>query len=248
MSDESAVKQIAYVYDGTFEGVLCCVFFSYTLREIPAEIRTDELTLLPVRRVPYNEAHAERVAKGIRNNICRKAYSQAQLMFMTDEPGKELAILRYLRRGFDEGARLMGMLSDEWVHRVDKAVKALLSERHRIIQFLRFSDFDGYLAAEIEPKGFVLPLLKQHFIDRFPEERLFVFDRAHGAALVYEDRKSAIVPVGDYEMPEPGEQEKRYRALFKLFYDTIEIKPRHNERCRMSHMPKRFWKNMTEFQ
>ena len=32
------------------------------------------------------------------------------------------------------------------------------------------------------------------------------------------------------------------------FYDTVEIKERHNPRKRMSSMPKRYWETMTEFQ
>ena len=40
----------------------------------------------------------------------------------------------------------------------------------------------------------------------------------------------------------------RYRLLWKRFYDTIAIRERENPRCRMTHMPKRYWNTMTEFQ
>ena len=33
---------IIYRYDGTYEGLLCCVFESYEKREIPSEIITDQ--------------------------------------------------------------------------------------------------------------------------------------------------------------------------------------------------------------
>ena len=49
-------------------------------------------------------------------------------------------------------------------------------------------------------------------------------------------------------MAAPSVQEAQYRRLWKRFYDTIEIKERHNPRRRMSHMPKRYWETMTEFQ
>ena len=42
------------------------------------------------------------------------------------------------------------------------------------------------------------------------------------------------------------EAEERYRALWKQFYRTIAIESRENPRCRMTHMPKRYWENMTE--
>ena len=66
-------------------------------------------------------------------------------------------------------------------------------------------------------------------------------------ALVCSGGKRAFVPLEEYYQPPPNAEELKYRELFKMFYDTIEIKERHNERCRMNHMPKRFWKNMTEF-
>ncbi len=46
----------------------------------------------------------------------------------------------------------------------------------------------------------------------------------------------------------PAESEAAFRALWRRFYDTIAIKERENPRCRMSHMPKRYWGVMTEFQ
>ena len=33
-----------------------------------------------------------------------------------------------------------------------------------------------------------------------------------------------------------------------MFYDTIEVPGRRNHKCRMTHMPKRYWKHMTEFE
>lgn len=35
--------------------------------------------------------------------------------------------------------------------------------------------------------------------------------------------------------------------MWKDFYDTVAVEGRENEKCRMTHMPKRFWKYMPEF-
>ena len=34
--------------------------------------------------------------------------------------------------------------------------------------------------------------------------------------------------------------------MWKSFYDTIGIKERNNERCRMNFMPKKYWKYIVE--
>ena len=49
-------------------------------------------------------------------------------------------------------------------------------------------------------------------------------------------------------MAAPSVEEAQYRRLWKRFFDTIEIKERHNPRRQMSNMPKRYWETMTEFQ
>ena len=49
-------------------------------------------------------------------------------------------------------------------------------------------------------------------------------------------------------MAPPNETEAAYRLLWKRFYDTVAIRERENPKLRMTHMPKRYWSTMTEFQ
>ena len=73
-----------------------------------------------------------------------------------------------------------------------------------------------------------------------------IFDKTNGAALVYQDCKAEILRVERVELPEISESEAQYQALWKRFYDTVSIESRENPRCRMTHMPKRYWENMSE--
>jgi len=43
-----------------------------------------------------------------------------------------------------------------------------------------------------------------------------------------------------------SEEEEKIEELWKLFYNTIGISARKNDRCRMNFMPKRYWKHMLE--
>ena len=62
------------------------------------------------------------------------------------------------------------------------------------------------------------------------------------------DRPFSGVPaaLSSLELPPPSEREQQFQALWKQFYQTLEIKARHNEKCRMTHCPKRFWADMVE--
>lgn len=247
MSDRSTV---IYYYDGSFDGLLCCVFESYTRKEIPLDIvlsDAEQTTLLPTREVLTDPEKANRVLTSIPLKIGNEALDFVRQAYLTCLPHKERYILLFLRMGYRYGPPVMNMLADDVVDTLGKAVKHLGNEAHLLKGFVRFSVFNGALVAEIEPKNFVLPLLTQHFCERYPEERFLIYDKAHGMALVYRPYQSKIVAIEDLQMPEPDEEEQACRDLWRLFYQTIEIKGRHNPKCRMGHMPKRYWKYLTEF-
>lgn len=140
----------------------------------------------------------------------------------------------------------MGMLTDDNVSALQKAVQNLTNESHIFKGFVRFSIYNEALIAMIEPRNFVLPLLAPHFSERFSNEVFMIYDRTHKAALIHQKGRVEILDVDDWELPEPEEEEVEYRRLWKQFYNTIAIESRYNPRCRMSFMPKRYWKELTE--
>lgn len=73
-----------------------------------------------------------------------------------------------------------------------------------------------------------------------------IYDQTHGAALIHEPGREAIVPLSGWTPPEPDETEEAYRRLWTGFYHAIGIKERRNDRLRSSKMPKRYWKHMLE--
>lgn len=239
-----------YVYDGSFDGLLCCVFESYAARELPADVLADTAQLpllLPVKRVDTRLDRAERVRRAIPKKMGYPALGFIRRAFLTCYPQKDVLILRFLRLGFRMGPSVMRHLTDDTVHALTTAVRHLDNEAHPLKGFIRFSDTDGALTAVIEPKNVVLPLIAQHFCERYPGERFLIYDRMHGMALIHQDGAVSICDVDAFEQPAPEEEELKFRELWRMFYRTIEIKERHNPRCRMSHMPKRYWSCMTEF-
>ena len=243
-------SNLIYIYDGSFEGLMCCVFESYAKKEVPEDILLDHTpqgVLFPTKEIITDFQKAHRVLVSIPKRMSRSALDVVRHAFLTCLPQKELYILLFLRKGFHFGPTVMDMLTDDVVHTLFKAVKHLKNESHLLKGFLRFSVFNNALVAEIEPKNFVLPLLSRHFCERYPAEHFLIYDRTHGMALVYRPCQYKIVAIEELSLPEPEEEEMVFRELWQLFYCTIEVEGRHNPQCRMSHMPKRYWKYMTEF-
>ncbi len=247
MSDRA---DLVYAYDGSFEGLMCCIFESYAKKEIPSVIRPPDIqqTLFDTAKwIETDEHKADRVYNSIPLKISSQAQELVKLGFLTCVPNKELLIYRFLRLGYKYGGKVMTMLTDDTVYSLQKAVRHLTSESHKFKGFVRFSVYDQVLVAIIEPKNYVLPLLSPHFCDRFRSESFMIYDKTHSLALIYQSQKAELIFVEELTLPEVDSIEVEYRRLWKQFYKTIAIEARSNPRCRMTLMPKRYWGQMTEF-
>lgn len=243
-------SDVIYQYDGSFDGLLCCVFESYDQKEIPADILSPgehQAMLFAIKQVFTDEQRASRVLDSIPEKMGGAALDFVRHAFLTFLPQKEINILLFLRLGYRHGPSVMNMLANDVVSKLFKAVTHLKRESHLLKGFVRFSVVNNALTAEIEPKNCVLPLLAEHFCGRYPEEHFLIHDKTHGMALIYQPYRHAIIAIDGLQLPEPDEDEIAFRELWRLFYDTIAIEGRYNPKCRMSHMPKRYWKYMTEF-
>jgi len=242
-------SDVVYRYDGTFDGWLSCVFESFARGELPLEIQPDdseELSLFDEKYIPCDDARARRVEKGIRRKLGREPLELIRHGFLTCHPHKELMLLRYVRLGFAEGGGALERLTDDAVYELHKAVQGLTREAHKWLGFIRFSAHGQILAAEIEPLNEVLPLIADHFCDRFGGEAFLIHDRTHRKALVHRPGQHVILDVDELILPDASREEEAYRQLWQRFYETIAILERINPRAQMNHMPKRYWGHLPE--
>jgi len=238
-----------FVYDGSFQGFLCCVYESVYGRVMPVDIvvSCDEpISFYDVYTVETDAEKAGRVLASIPKRLSRDAQCLIEMVFLSCLAQKELLMLKFLLRGYREGGRLLKRLGDPDVAPLLKAQKHLLGEAHLLKGFVRFADYGGSLAGVITPKNFILPFIADHFTQRYSDEDFMIFDKTHKAALVYQRRCREIISVDKIEFPPISENESQYQAMWKRFYDTVSIQARENPRCRLTHMPKRYWENMLE--
>lgn len=246
-----AQTQICCQYDGSFAGFLSCVFYCYVNKEAPCEFRTTEdlcCSLYPLRAIETNETQAKRVYRSLALKMGTDAQRAIERGFLSCLEEKELWLWRFIQKGYTHGHSIMRDLADPTVHTVLKAVRFLGEEAHLYTGFVRFSDLNGVLVSEIEPKNRVLPLMRAHFCSRYPQERFVIHDRTHREVLLHVPGQWRIFPVEEFHADDAGEEEQAFRQLWRSFYRTISIEGRYNPRCRQTHMPKRYWNMMTEFQ
>lgn len=238
-----------YIYDGTIAGFFCCVYESVYKRQMPYAILAEgdfQPSLLAQVYIETNMGIAERVKQSIPKKISKQAQELIETVFVSCLEEKELNILKFLLLGYEVGHKVVHMLGHPLVSPLLDASKHLNEEANLLKGFVRFSDYNGFLGATITPKNFALPFISEHFITRFSCENFIIFDKTNKAALIYQNGKAQIAPMQHIEFPEVSEEEANYRSLWKQFYKTIAIEARTNPKCRMAHMPKRYWENMLE--
>lgn len=244
------MSDVVYLYDGSFQGFLCCIFESYAKKEVPAAIYGDEDSaplLFATRTIRTETEHASRVLRGIAK---RSPYGLELIRqgFLTCMESRELYLYRLSIKLFQEDPGFLRNMADDTLYPVLKAVRFLRAEAEKYRGFIRFSDLGGVLGAEIEPKNQVLPVLRSHFCARYQNEQFFIYDRTHEEILLYAEGKATIAPLEHFQMAPPETEERSYRILWKRFYDTIAIRERISPKRRTQQMPKRYWHMLTELQ
>jgi len=242
---------VIYTYDGSLAGFLCCVHESFYARELPinvVSIEHQQPSLYADRFIKTDETKARSVRGSIEKNISKRGLQLIDHVFLCHHENRELKLLKFLIMAFRNGPRTLSMHGDPVVAEVLAMERHMLGERHLLSGFIRFKDYGNILGAVISPKNFVLPLLAEHFIDRFPNENFMIYDKTYNATLIYQDKKLELTAVEEVKFADESEEEIHYQNLWKHFYKTIGIKERINPKCRMRNMPKRYWVNMLEVQ
>jgi len=244
----AAPGNLIYIYDGSFPGFLCCVFESVYSAILPLDIfpKDAPLTLFDTKFITTDNEKAERVRNSISAKISERALTLVCTVFLSCLEQKELKLLKFLLQAYREGKKMLYKLGDPLAAPILAAEKNLLGEAHLLRGFVRFSDIGNGLISVITPKNYVLPFIAGHFILRYRDENFMIYDKTHKSALLYQDGKYEILQIENLEVPKVSEKEIMYQTLWKQFYKTISIESRENPRCRMTHMPKRYWENMLE--
>ena len=246
-------RDVIYLYDGSFDGLLTAVFDSYYNREIPVAIESGENIqedlFCDIVTIVSDSGKAERVYKSIKSKISPAALENIYYTYLSDTLSKGRLCLDYIRAGYKFGKNVDMHVNIPCVTAVADAVLRVKNESYQYLQFVRFSELEGGIFySEIEPKCDVLTLIAPHFKARLSNMPWMIHDIGRKMCMVCNGKSCCLTPTDKIPSVKYSENELLCRSLWKKFYNTIEIKERHNERCRISHMPKRYWKHMTEFE
>lgn len=248
--DESADR---FIYDGSFSGFFTAVFEIYELKAFKAEIIKNDKPV-PLfgnnRIVITDELKAQRVLAGLGKKITANAINDIFAVWLSELEMVERVLLGYVLHVFNHGGRIENDYSNFFVMDFKKIVKMVSRERHRMKAFIRFSRLkDDLYFARVEPDFNVLPLIQQHFTARYADQHWLIYDLKRNYGIYYDLHTTQIIElemIPKNESDLAHDQEQAFRLLWQNYFTNVNIESRKNTKLHVRHVPKRYWKYLTE--
>ena len=253
-----------YLFDGTMDGLLTAVFDAFSLKEHPEELLTegDALPLFCERtyQVTTDEEKARRVWTGLEKKLSREAMKLISVSWLSEQKELNTTLFRYVCKVFRQGD-ISRNFADPDVLAVTNIARKVLHEQLRMKQFIRFQKAkDGTYLAVVSPDHNVLPIIIDHFQDRFNDQPWLIYDakRHYGfnydgktvIRITFEDESAVPFSLDNGKLNEEvlSSDDQLLQNLWRTYFKAICIKERMNPRKQLNDMPRRYWKYMTEKQ
>jgi probable DNA metabolism protein len=246
------------LYDGSFEGLLTAVFEVYAHKlgivNLEKEEKHTDAMFQQVMKVITDENRASRVLKGLKQKISGMGVQRLYAAHLAGMEGEENNLLGYIRYAFDAPQNIEEDYGNKYVMRVSEMVRKVRREKHRMEAFVRFQKLkDGTFYATVEPDFNVLPLLIRHFKSRYADQKWIIYDLKRNYGLHYDLHDIQFITLDFATSAKPGDvaavfeaDEEIYQHLWKNYFHSVNIVSRKNTKLHVRHIPKRYWKHLTE--
>lgn len=246
------------IYDGSFNGFLTSVFKAFEEKGVVADIQSNSVCQSGLFSQTETVFTQMELAKRVWNGIQRKsnlAIKNIYFAFLSEQKGIELLLYRYIRKLFDKDRSIAADYGDDTVMRISQLAKSVGREKHRMEAFVRFQlTQDGIYFANIEPDFDVLPLISKHFRSRYADQQWIIYDVKRKYGLYYTMESVEIITLDLEEIHTNSvhrnkaftNEEYNFQDLWNDYFKSTNIKSRINKKLHTQHVPKRYWKYLSE--
>ncbi|GHA23875.1 DNA metabolism protein [Salinimicrobium marinum] len=253
------MRKVALVYDGTLEGFLTCLFTAYEekleVQDISPEGEAVGMLFSGMEEVITDFVKSGRVWKALKKKSSEATLKQIKWAFLSEKKGIENTLFLMIQYIFSETNPVDGDYSHPAVLEVAQTARKVSREKHRMEAFVRFRlTKDNIYFAAIEPDFNVLPLIKNHFKNRYADQYWIIYDLKRKFGLHYDLSVVKFISLDlDPSIGISGgsaayfdEKELEFQRLWKEYFESVNIKSRANSKLHLQHLPKRYWKYLTE--
>lgn len=252
-----SVKETTLTCDATFSGFLTAVFIVFQQKlkkvQIQKEVAYQPSFYAKQQRICTDESHALRVWNGI---IKKEGTHFAHRLFATylsEKPQIENLLLRVIIETFANNRSIATDYGNSDILKVSQISKMVGREKHRMEAFVRFRlTQDEIYASTIEPDFDVLPLIRKHFVSRYADQKWLIYDVKRKYGLFYDlNQVDTIELPNDQLLKESNadifhSDEQAFQELWKNYFKSTNIASRKNTKLHVRHVPKRYWKYLSE--
>jgi probable DNA metabolism protein len=248
-------------YDKTFEGLLTAVFDAYNRKTFPDRLlaidEPEPLFVDELFTVVSDEEKSKRVWNGLTKKLQHNTCNMITYVWLSELDGSDDLIFRYIRKTFDSKQSIEMNFTDDDVLQMKKLAQKVGKEQMRLIELVRFQkSADDIFFAPVSPDHNSLPLTLDHFKNRFADQKWMIYDTKRNYGFYYDLKtvtemtldSSGLFPNGKLDENLMAEDEKLYQELWKGYFKSMTIKERINLKLQRQHLPKRYWKYLTEKQ
>ncbi|SKC05928.1 TIGR03915 family putative DNA repair protein [Dyadobacter psychrophilus] len=252
-----------FVFDGTLEGLLTAVFECYQKKakdvKIVSEVHHVPDVFKEAFHVISDDVKANRVWKGLAKKLDSNWMKSIYKAFLSEQPATFQDLFEFIRYIIDNQPGAEANFGNRYVLEISQMSHKVHREKHRMEAFIRFQKTaDEIFYAHIEPDFNVLPLLIDHFKNRYADQKWIIYDLKRKYGLFYDLEKVEEIAF-DFtaEMSPalnalPGNvldpKEELYALLWKDYFRSVNIPARKNMKLHIRHVPKRYWKYLSEKQ
>lgn len=246
-------------YDSTFEGFLTTVFeifeFKYPNPKIIKNSDVQQNLFAKPIEVITDTAKADRVMKKLKEQLEADGVRSLIYSFLSEKDAIEDVLLTVIQYAVANPTKnILKDFSNDAVLQISQLTKSVGREKHRMEAFIRFELLkDGIYFAKIDPDFDVLTLIIRHFKNRYQDQKWLIYDlrRKYG---VYYDMKNVEIITMNLDIKSLNDKanqvfsdiEIEYQKLWSEYFDHTNIKERKNKKLHLQHVPKRYWKYLTE--
>ena len=249
------------LYDGSFHGFLTAVFEVFDQRLDNVVVQKESQPQTNLFALPQfiitDEIKSNRVWKGLKQKLDSNTAIQLYYTFLSELPEVEGILLKFIIRTFKSTQSFCKDYSDPVVLRIAQIAKMVGREKHRMEAFVRFKlTMDNIYFANIEPDFDVLPIIAKHFKNRYADQKWMIYDLKRNYGIYYDLNKVDSIQL-DFSNSFDGtvndtvyftEEELDFQKLWKDYFEATNIASRKNMKLHIRHVPKRYWKYLSEKQ
>ncbi|MDG5491561.1 TIGR03915 family putative DNA repair protein [Psychroserpens sp. SPM9] len=249
------------IYDGTFDGFLSTVFYVFEQQidavTIQSESDVQHGLFSENETIITDEKKANRVWKGLKNKVSKFGHYQLYYAFLSEQAGVENLLLDFIKYVFSTDLKVDKDFSHPSVLKIAQIAKMVGREKHRMEAFVRFRlTKDVIYFASIEPDFNVLPLISKHFKRRYADQKWLIYDIKRQYGLFYDLQKVDIIAMefpSNFDFTKTNvdyfdQQEFEFQKLWQDYFKSTNIESRKNMKLHIRHVPKRYWKYLSEKQ